>query len=416
MVPMQARKASLLFVFCTIALDSIGIGIIIPALPDVVRRFVTGEADVSKIYGYFIAIYALLQFLSSPLLGGLSDRFGRRPVLLVSLLGAAIDYFFMAFAPTLPLLFLGRIVSGITGASYTVASAYIADISDDSNRTKNFGVIGAGFGLGFIIGPAIGGFLASYGSQYPFLAAGAFNLMNFLFGLFVLPESLPPEKRRKIRAAALNPIASLIKVLRMPAIRTLIVVYVLLHLAGQTHPSIWTLYTQHRYGWSTAEVGLSLAAVGLLSAATQAGLAGILVAKLGEARVLVYGALGEAVSFALFGLAYQGWMLYAILLFSCVFWSIQPAIQSLISREVPAHEQGELQGSLMSLASLTGIVNPLIMTWLFAATSDRSSSNYLPGSPYLLSGGLILVGWMLAARWNRNRLGAAQVAAGAPVT
>jgi DHA1 family tetracycline resistance protein-like MFS transporter len=399
---MSTRKASLAFIFCTIAIDSIGLGIIIPALPDVIRRFLTGEADVSRMYGYFVAIYALLQFLSSPLLGGLSDRYGRRPILLISLLGGAIDYCFMAFAPTLPLLFLGRIISGVSGASYTVASAYIADISNDSNRSKNFGVIGAGFGLGFILGPAVGGLLASYGPEYPFLAAGAFNLLNFLFGLFVLPESLPAAKRRQVQITALNPLASLGRVMAMPAIRMLVIVATLLHLAGQTHPSIWTLYTQHRFGWSTSQVGLSLAAVGLLSAITQGGLTGWIVNKFGESRVLIYGALGEAVSFALFGLAYQGWMIYVVLLFSSVFWSVNPALQSLISREVPPERQGELQGTLMGLASLTGIINPIIMTTLFAATSDPGSASYLPGSPYLLAGALILVAWLLALRWSRR--------------
>ncbi|MGC4095058.1 MAG: TCR/Tet family MFS transporter [Polyangiaceae bacterium] len=397
------RQASLLFIFTTIAIDSIGLGIIIPVLPDVIRRFVHEPDQVSRWYGYFVAIYAVLQFLSSPLLGGLSDRFGRRPVLLMSLVGAAIDYFFMAFAPTLPLLFLGRVVSGVSGASFTVASAYIADISNDENRSKNFGVMGAGFGLGFILGPAIGGPLGAFGSQYPFLAAGAFNLLNLIFGAFVLPESLPPERRRRVTLAALNPVATFKNVFAIPGIFGLLWVHILLSLAGQTHPSIWTLYTQHRFGWSSAEVGLSLAAVGVMSALSQGLFTGVIVKRFGEAKTLVYSSFGEAISFACFGLASVGWMIYVVLVVSSVFWAVQPALQSLISREAPPETQGELQGTLMSLGSLCGIVNPLLMTQLFSLTSSPNSSVYLPGSPYLLASAMIWVGFFIALRWYRAR-------------
>nr|AIA18568.1 Tetracycline_Resistance_MFS_Efflux_Pump [uncultured bacterium] len=396
------RSASLLFIFVTIAIDAIGMGIIIPVLPDVIRRFLSDEAAISRVYGYFIAVYALMQLVSSPLLGALSDRFGRRPVLLVSLLGAAVDYFFMALAPTLPLLFLGRIISGVSGASFTVASAYIADISNDENRSKNFGVMGAGFGLGFILGPAIGGLLAAYGPQYPFLAAGAFNLLNFLYGAFVLPESLGTHQRRAVQWRSLNPLRSLHALSKMPAIRALVLVHVLIQLAGQTHPSIWTLYTEHRYGWSASEVGLSLAFVGVLSALSQGLLTGVIVKRFGERKVLTMGCLGEALSFTLFGLAVNGTMLYLVLLFSSVFWAAHPALQSLVSREVPPSEQGELQGSLMSLTSLMSILNPLIMTTLFAAFSVRGTGHYVPGAPYLLAGALYLAAWGMAARWERK--------------
>lgn len=393
------RKASLLFIFATIAIDSIGLGIIIPVLPDVIRRFVSEPTQVSRTYGYFVAVYAILQFLSSPLLGSLSDRFGRRPVLLVSLFGAAIDYFFMAFAPSLPLLFLGRVASGVSGASYTVASAYIADISNDDNRSKNFGVIGAGFGLGFILGPAIGGPLATLGAQYPFLAAGAINLINLVYGSFVLPESLPRDRRRHVELAALNPLRSFRNTFAIRGIFGLLLVHTLLQLAGQTHPSIWTLYTQHRYGWSSAEVGLSLAAVGVMSAISQGALTGIIVKRFGEARTLVFGSLGEAMGFLCFGLASAGWMVYATLVVSSLFWAGQPALQSLISREAPPETQGELQGTLMSLSSLCGIVNPLVMTQLFSLTSNPERPPYIPGSPYLLGSVLLGIAFVIALRW-----------------
>lgn len=393
------RTASLLFIFATIAIDSIGMGIIIPVLPDVIRRFVSEPGDVSRTYGYFVAIYAVLQFLSSPLLGSLSDRFGRRPVLLVSLFGAAIDYVFMAFAPTLPLLFLGRIISGVSGASYTVASAYIADISNDENRSKNFGVMGAGFGLGFILGPAIGGPLATLSPQYPFLAAGAFNFLNLLYGALVLPESLPPTRRRNIELSSLNPVKSFRNTFALPGILGLLSVHTLFQLAGQTHPSIWTLYTQHRYHWTSAQVGLSLAAVGVMSAISQGALTGVIVKWLGEPRTLLFGSLGETLGFLCFGLATSGWMIYATLVVSSVFWAVQPALQSLISREAPPESQGELQGTLMSIGSLCGVVNPLVMTQLFSLTSDPERRPYVPGSPYFLGSALLAIAFVIAARW-----------------
>ena len=393
------RKASILFIFVTLVLDSIGLGIIIPVLPDVIRKFVSDPGESAKVYGYFIATYSLFLFISSPLLGKLSDRFGRRPVLLISLLGAALDYIFMAFAPTLWLLFFGRFISGVCGASFTVASAYIADISDDSNRSKNFGMIGAGFGLGFILGPVIGGFLGSRGLQYPFIAAAIFNFLNFLFGLFVLPESLPKEKRRSIDWKQLNPLRSFNILGRFPEVIVLVIVYTLLCLAHQTHPSMWTIYTEHRFGWSPAQVGFSLTIVGVLSVFSQGYLTGVLVKKFGEKKLITWGLLGEAISFTLFGLVFTGFQMYTVLIISCLFWASHPALQSLISRQVQDNEQGELQGALMSLNSLTSIINPLIMTSLFALTSVRGSSLYLPGSPYILSGLLFLVATVLSARW-----------------
>lgn len=397
-----ANRARSVFIFATIAIDAIGLGIIIPVLPDVIRRFITDEGAISRTYGWFIATYALLQFLASPLLGNLADRFGRRPVLLMSLLGAAIDYLFMAYAPSLPLLWLGRLISGLTGASYSVASAYIADISNDSNRSKNFGIIGAGFGIGFILGPAIGGWVASYGPEYAFLTAGAFNLLNFAFGLFVLPESLPPERRRPLAIAALNPLRALGKVLGLPSIRSLVFVNTLLFFGGQTHPSIWTLYTQHRYGWTTKQVGFSLTVVGVLNALTQGGFTGVLVKRFGERRLVVVGCFAQSIAFSLFGFAREPWMLYIVLCGSALLWAVGPALQSLICREVALDQQGELQGALMSLMSLVSIANPLVMTTLFSWTSNREGSLYLPGSPYLLSGLLILVAAVLAWHWNRG--------------
>ncbi|MFN3455114.1 MAG: MFS transporter, partial [Pseudobdellovibrio sp.] len=235
-------------------------------------------------------MYALLQFVCAPVLGRLSDKYGRRPVLLLSLFGAGVDYIFMAFAPNLALLFVGRMIAGISGASFTVATAYLADISDDTNRAKNFGLLGAGFGLGFIIGPAIGGLVASHGLTYPFLIAACFNLINFMFGYFVLPESLPQSLRRNFKISELNPFNSLKILTSMPAISALVLAYVLLQLAGQTHGSLWAIYTETRFEWTAAQVGISLAAVGLLSAIAQGVLTGPAVKFFGERRVAFWGA------------------------------------------------------------------------------------------------------------------------------
>jgi DHA1 family tetracycline resistance protein-like MFS transporter len=261
-------------------------------------------------------------------------------------------------------------------------------------------MIGAGFGLGFIIGPAIGGLLAGHGPQMPFLAAAAFSLANFLFGLFVLPESLPSDKRRDFNWRALNPFRSLRAMSRVRGVGLLVVVYFLLCLAGQTHPTMWTLYTQHRFGWGPAEVGLSLAVVGILHVVSQGLLTGPTVKRFGERAVLVWGCAGETLSFVAFGTATRPWMMYATLIVGSLFWAAQPALQSLITRDVPENEQGEFQGALVSLMSIASILNPLVMTSLFSLTSVRDSGLYLPGSPYLLGAVLLLGAWAAAWRWE----------------
>jgi DHA1 family tetracycline resistance protein-like MFS transporter len=386
-------KGKVAFIFVTIMLDMIGIGLVIPTLPDIMRRFTDDPALVSTYFGYFISVYAAMQFIASPLLGALSDRYGRRPILLVSLLAAAADYVLMAFAPTLPILFIGRVISGITGANITVAMAYIADVSDDSNRSANFGLVGAAFGLGFIIGPAIGGLLGHYGPEVPFLVAAGINFLNFLFGLFVLPESL--AQSRRIDWKRTNPFLSLASAFKAKHIIALVAVHFLFQLAGQTHFSIWTLYTEHRYGWNSQDVGLSLAYVGLLSALSQAVLTRLLIPKIGEYRAVIWSCLGFTVEFLLLAFSNQGWMMYAIFGAFCVFWISGPGLQSLITKEIPPEMQGELQGSLVSLTSLASIITPLVMTQTFAYFSRPGADPYLPGAPYFL-GALICFGaWIL---------------------
>ncbi len=391
------------FIFVTMVIEAMGFGIIMPVLPDVIRKFVSDETQVATTFGYFIAVYALLQFLFAPIMGRLSDKFGRRPVLLLSLLGTGIDYLFMALAPSLPLLFVGRFISGFTGASYTVATAYIADISDDSNRSKNFGLIGAGFGVGFILGPALGGLVASHGLAVPFLVAAGLNLLNFLFGFFLVPESLRPELRRDFEIKDLNPFKSLLILSSMSSIFMLVIAHVMIQLAGQTHPSMWAIYTEARYDWGPKEIGFSLGMVGVLHILSQGVFTGLFVKWFGENRVARWGMLGESITLAGFGLAASGTMVYIILAISSIFGAAQPVLQSLISKDISADKQGELQGALMSLMSLTAVANPLIMTRIFAYTSSKDSSFYVPGSPYFLAGLFGLIAFLAVWRWDKSR-------------
>lgn len=383
MILKSQSQAAVRFIFVTILLDAAGIGILIPVLPDVLRRFSSDSTRVSEYFGYFIGVYALMQFLASPVLGSLSDRFGRRSILLTSLLGAAVDYLFMAFAPTLPLLFVGRVISGLSGASMTVASSYMADISDDKNRAANFGMIGAGWGLGFIVGPLVGGLLGAIGPKAPFLAAAGLNAVNLFYGLAVLPESLSEHRRRRVEARQLNPFSSIARILRPSAFVAFIWIYFLVFLAGQIHPVNWTLYTQTKFHWTSWQVGLSLSFVGLMIAAAQGGLTRLIVPSLGEQRSLTAGLCVYALSFALFALASEGWMMYAIVVLFSLSGITMPALQSILAKHVPADRQGELQGSLVSLGSLASILAPLLFTRLFVHFTRASAPIYFPGAAYL---------------------------------
>ena len=397
---MKVNQARLTFLFITVTLDMIGVGLIIPSLPNVVRRFITNEHLVSEYFGYFVSVYAFMQFVASPLLGSLSDLYGRRPVLLTSILMAAIDYLFMAFAPSLPFLFIGRMISGLTGASVTVCMAYVADISTDEYRSSNYGLIGAAFGLGFIIGPALGGFLSAYGPEAPFLAAAFLNILNVLFGVFVLPESFPKEKRRAMDLKRLNPLISLKQIFKSPLILSFAFAYFLIQLAGLTHPSIWTLYTQHRFNWNTTQVGISLTLVGLLMAISQGWCTRIVIPRFGEHKTVMYCAFGNIIAFSLYALAYEGWIIYIVMVFSAIFFVGQPALQSIATKLVPSNEQGEFQGSLVGLTSLASIINPLIATQLFAHFTDKKGI-YLPGAPYFFAALISLIAWLVIIRGQK---------------
>jgi len=394
-------KKSMYFIFATIMLDMIGIGLIMPVLPDVIRRFISDPDQVTENFGYFIAIYAVMQFVASPILGGLSDQFGRRPILLGSLLGAGIDYIFMALAPTLNLLFLGRIIAGLTGASMTVANSYIADISDDSNRSSNFGMIGAAFGIGFIAGPIIGGLLGHFGPHMPFYGAAVLNILNFLFGLFILPESLKPENRRVVQWQKLNPFSTIIHTLKIPGMGMFVVTYAFLFLAGNVHPSVWTLYTESKFGWNSIQVGISLSFVGLIYGLSQSLLTTKLVPKWGEQKSLIIGIFFNAFGFLLYGIAPLGWMMYGIMVVSALQGLSMPCLQSIMTKKVDPRYQGELQGGLVSVGSVTAILAPIIYTNTFNWGTSKQETLLL-GTPYYVAtlfalGALFLVRKSLSA-------------------
>jgi MFS transporter, DHA1 family, tetracycline resistance protein len=386
------RQAAVGFIFITILIDVIGWGIIIPVMPELIahlKHIPINEA--SKFGGFLLSIYAVMQFVFAPLIGNLSDRYGRRPVLLCSLFGFGIDYLFLALAPTYGWLFVGRVVAGITGASFTTASAYIADVSTPETRAKNFGMIGAAFGLGFIIGPAIGGQLGSLGVRAPFYAAAILCLLNWLYGFFVLPESLSKENRRSFDWKRANPLGSLLQLKKYPAISGLAISFFLFYLGAQAVQGNWSYFTMYRFQWNERMVGYSLALVGLLVAIVQAGLIRVVNPRLGNERSIYLGLCLYGLGMLLFAFATEGWMMFAFLVPYCLGGIAGPALQSTITGHVPANEQGELQGALTSLMSLTFIFGPYIMSHLFFYFTRDNAPVHFPGAPFLLGSILFLI-------------------------
>jgi DHA1 family tetracycline resistance protein-like MFS transporter len=401
---MSSRKPAIAFIFVTLVIDILGIGLIAPILPKLVSTFVVNQ-DVSKaaaIYGGLTALYSLMQFLFAPVLGSLSDRFGRRPVLLVSLLGVGLDYFLLAWAPNLGWFFVGRVVAGITGANIATASAYIADVTPPEKRAASFGLIGAAFGIGFVAGPALGGLLGDVGLRVPFIVAGSLALLNWFYGLLIVPESLSKENRRAFSWCRANPIGSLAALRRHPVVFGLAGTHFLLYLGHQVLPSMWVLYTGYRYGWGPGKTGLSLAIVGIMAGIVQGGLTKIVVRRLGEQKSLVCGLTIAVLAYAAYGLATQGWMIYVILVWASLGGVAGPAIQSIITRNVDANEQGAVQGALTSLGSVAGIVGPIVATSLFSYFISDRAPIYLPGSPFFLSSALTIMAILLAIRSFRK--------------
>ena len=396
---MRDRKPALIFIFFTLFLDILGIGLIIPILPKLVEKLQGGDvAAAAHTVGILSALYAAMQFVFAPILGSLSDRYGRRPVILGSLFGSGLDYILLAFAPTLSLFYVGRIVAGITGANITAASAYIADVSPPEKRAANFGIIGAAFGLGFIAGPALGGFLGSKDLRLPFLVAAGLTMANWLYGYFVLPESLAKENRRSFSWGRANPVGSFAALTRYPVVAGLAVTSFLLNLAQFSLHATWVLYTGHRYGWNPGQVGWSLATVGIMAAVVQGGLTRRIIPAIGEKKALTIGLILGAFSMFGYGLATEGWMIYVILVIGSTGGIAGPASQGLISRNVADNEQGAVQGALTSLTSIAGIFGPLIGTSLFGYFISSNAPFQLPGAPFLVGGVITLVALFLALR------------------
>lgn len=400
----QAGSRAVTFLTALVLIDTIGFGIVIPVTPALIMDL--AGVDVSEaavVGGWLFFSFAITQFLAAPILGNLSDRHGRRPVLLLSLAMFGVDYLLMGFAPTLALLFVGRVLAGIPGASYTPAFAYVADVTAPEDRAKRFGLLGAAFGVGFILGPALGGLLAGLGPRAPFFAAAALAFANLVFGFFALPESLPSERRRAFSWRRANPAGALGHLRGHKGLLALASVFLLVGLASQVYPTVWSFYTIHRFGWTEALVGMSLAFAGVVMAVGQGGLTGILLPRLGEWRAAIVGIAASALGFLGFAFATQTWMMFAWLTTSLLAGLGMPALSSLMSRKVPPDQQGELQGANASLMSLASVLGPLALPPLFGYFSRPDAVVELPGAPFLASAILSVVAMgLLVAQWRRG--------------
>ena len=393
------KNAAIGFIFITLLIDVIGFGVIIPVMPPLISHLKHIPINESSQYGSFLTFaFAFMQFLFAPFIGALSDRYGRRPVLLFSLFCFGIDYIFMALAPTYEWLFVGRVIAGIAGASITTGFAYIADISVAENRAKNFGMVGAAFGLGFIIGPLIGGLLGKFGPRIPFYAAAVLALLNWLYGYFILPESLSKENRRAFEWKRANPFGSLKNLRKYPALGWLIVSVVLVYIASHAVQSNWSYFVMFRFTWDQTMVGISLAVVGVLVAIVQGVLPRYLSPKFGNEKSIYTGLLLYTIGMFLFGMATQGWMMFLFLLPYCFGGIAQPALQAVMAGQVPANAQGELQGALASLQSAAAIIGPLVMNNLFFYFSQKEKHFFLPGAPFLLGAVLLFSAFVIAYR------------------
>ncbi|KRA45060.1 TCR/Tet family MFS transporter [Pseudoxanthomonas sp. Root630] len=399
------RRAALVFIFVTVLIDILSFGVIIPVLPDLVKQFTGGDAARAAIWvGIFGTVFYAIQFISSPVQGALSDRFGRRPVILLSCLGLAADFVLMAVAGTLPLLLLARVFSGVFSASFTTANAYIADVTPPERRAQAFGMIGAAFGVGFVIGPLIGGALGDIDLRLPFWFSAGLAMLNFLYGWFVLPESLAPEKRTsRIDWKHANPFGSLVLLKRYPQVFGLVAVVFIANLAHFVYPSVFVLFAGYRFQWGPKEVGWVLAAVGVLSVIVNALLIGRVVKRLGERRTLLLGLACGALGFVVYGWAPAGTAFLLGLPISALWALATPATQSLITREVDEREQGRMQGALMSLASLAGVIGPLLFAGTFALFIGKQAPAHVPGAPWFLAAILLFCGMLVGWRFARPR-------------
>ncbi len=391
------KQAAIGFIFITMLIDITGWGIIIPVIPKLIKELINGDiSEAAKIGGWLTFAYSITQFLFAPLIGNLSDKYGRRPIILISLFAFSLDYLLLAFAPTITWIFIGRIIAGLTGASITTASAYIADVSTPENRAKNFGMIGAAFGLGFIIGPVIGGVLGQYGSRVPFYAAAILCLLNFIYGYFILPESLTKENRRVFNWKKANPVGALLNLKKYPSLIGLMFALFMVYTASHAVQGNWSYFTMYKFNWNEKMVGISLGVIGLLVGIVQGGLIRWINPKLGNQKSIYIGITLYALGMFLFASATQGWMMFVFLIPYCLGGISGPALQAVISSQVPANEQGEIQGTLASLMSASAIIGPPMMSTIFYFFTHKEAPFQFAGAPFVLGGILMLVSAGLA--------------------
>jgi MFS transporter, DHA1 family, tetracycline resistance protein len=393
------RQAGLPFILVTVFLDMLGIGLVIPVLPSLVGTLTTGRDLQSYWYGALLASYGITQFLGAPLLGALSDCFGRRPVILISIFGLGLNFLLTAISPWLWLLLVSRLISGATGASFSVASAYIADITAPEQRSKSFGMLGAVSGLGFVCGPMLGGLLGSFSLRLPYFVSASLSLLNWLYGFFVLPESHPRDRRAPFSIAKANPLSALAALSRLHGVGSLISIYTLTILAQFIVQSTWVLYTNFRFGWGPAENGISLFVFGMASALAQGCLLGPLLKRLGELRIALFGLTSSVLANVLYGAAVQGWMMYAIIFANLLGFTAGPAFQGIVSKSVGAHKQGITMGSLTAINSIMGVVGPLAGTPLLALVGHLPPTDWRVGITFFLCALLQTIALVQALRY-----------------
>jgi DHA1 family tetracycline resistance protein-like MFS transporter len=399
----QTSRHALTFIFITMLVDTIGLGIILPVIPKLITELTgQGMSEAARWGGWMFFVYALMQFLCAPAIGNLSDRFGRRPVLITSLAVLGVDYLITALAPTIFWLFIARLLSGIAGAAYPTANAYIADVSPPEKRAANFGLVGAAFGIGFVIGPAVGGVLGQHGARLPFYVSAAIAFCNALYGFIVLKESLPQERRRKFEFWRANPLGALIALRRFQAMLGLFGVVVLMRLAHDANPVIWTYYTMLKFNWTPAQVGYSLMVVGAMMAFVFSVLTRIIVPRIGENRSVFLGLACGTIGFMGYAFAAQGWVLYTWMAVWVLMALSGPSLNAIMSRQVGPNEQGELQGALASLGSLTSVAAPPILSNLFGYFTSAEAPIYFPGAAFF-AGSIFLALSALVFAWTRSR-------------
>ena len=391
------KSAAIGFIFITMLIDITGWGIIIPVIPKLIKELIHGDiSEAAKYGGWLTFAYAITQFMFAPLIGNLSDKFGRRPIILISLFAFSMDYLLLAFAPTITWLFIGRIIAGLTGASITTASAYIADVSTPENRAKNFGMIGAAFGLGFIIGPVIGGLLGQYGSRVPFYAAACLCLLNFLYGYFILPESLSVDNRRNFNLKRANPIGAFMNIRKRPSLYGLLFSLFLVYVASHSIQGNWSYFTMYKFHWDEKMVGISLGVIGLLVGLVQGVLIRWINPILGNEKSIYVGLALYTLGLSLFAMATESWMVFVFLIPYCLGGIAGPAMQAVISSKVDASEQGEIQGTLSSLMSASTIIGPPLMSSVFYYFTHNDAPFKFAGAPFVLGASLMFISTIIA--------------------